>query len=185
MAMKLTVGNKVVYPCQGPCWICSIVEKVVGDKPKNFYQLALLDGSGVELFVPVDGIQTIGIRPLLKKSEISKLLSRLTMKAELAKDRKQRANETLKRFTSGSAFDLAEVVESLTELRKTKELTLRENWTLARARKLLICEISEVMGETKNAAEIQIDQALKFPTLRGINRIPNYLSAVAELSHRM
>jgi hypothetical protein len=54
------------------------------------------------------------------------------LKAEIAKDRKQRANDILKRFTSGSAFDLAEVVESLTELGKTKMLTLRESWTLTR-----------------------------------------------------
>jgi hypothetical protein len=31
---------------------------------------------------------------------------------------------------------------------------------LDRARRMLICEISEVMGETKSAAEEQVDQAL-------------------------
>lgn len=185
MAIRLTVGNKIVYPCQGPCRISSVVEKVIGDKQKNFYHLALLDGSGGELFLPVDGIQAMGIRPLLKKSEIPMLLNKLTMAAEIAKDRKQRANDTLKRFTTGSAYDLAEVVESLTELGKRKELTLRENWTLARARKFLICEISEVMGETKNAAETRIDQALESPKLRGINWVPNYLPAGAELSQSM
>lgn len=30
-----------------------------------------------------------------------------------------------------------------------------------RARKLLVCEISEVMGETKRAAEGRVDKALK------------------------
>jgi hypothetical protein len=37
-------------------------------------------------------------------------------------------------------------------LSKAKALSLREIWTLARARKLLVCEISEVMGETESAA---------------------------------
>jgi RNA polymerase-interacting CarD/CdnL/TRCF family regulator len=64
-------------------------------------------------------------------------------------------------FTSGSAFDLAEIVKSLTEERETKTLSLREDWTLVRARNLLVCEISEVMRETKSAAEEQIDEALK------------------------
>jgi RNA polymerase-interacting CarD/CdnL/TRCF family regulator len=178
--MILTVGNKVVYPCQGPCRISSVVEKLVADTPKSFYHLAILDGSGGELFVPVDKVQDIGIRLLLKKSEIPKLLGKLMVKVELARDRRQRANDTLKRFTSGSAFDLAEVVESLTELGKTKMLTLRESWTLTRARKLLVCEISEVMGETKSAAEQQVDQALEAQKLRGIKRRPNHLP-VAEL----
>jgi hypothetical protein len=37
-------------------------------------------------------------------------------------------------------------------LSKAKALSLREIWTLARARKLLVCEISEVMVETESAA---------------------------------
>jgi hypothetical protein len=48
---------------------------------------------------------------------------------------------------------LAEIVGSLTELSKAKALSPRESWTLVRARKLLVCEISEVMGETSSAAE--------------------------------
>lgn len=171
------IGNKVVYPCQGPCLIRSVVEMVVAGMPKSFYQLALLDGSGGELFVPVDKVRAIGMRLLLKKSEIPKLLGQLRAKTVIAKDRKQRANDILKRFTSGSAFDMAEVIESLTELGKTKMLTLRESWTLTKARKLLVCEIAEVLGETKSAAEQQVDQALEKQKLRGIKGTPNYLPA--------
>ena len=50
---------------------------------------------------------------------------------------------------------------SLTELRVTRPLTLGESGTLEKARRLLICEISEVMGETKTAAEEQVDRALQ------------------------
>ena len=48
----------------------------------------------------------------------------------------------------GSAFDLAEVVESLTALGDIKELSFREKLMLDKAKKLLVCEISEVMSET-------------------------------------
>jgi RNA polymerase-interacting CarD/CdnL/TRCF family regulator len=77
------------------------------------------------------------------------------------KDWKQRADQNFKLLTSGSAFDLAEVVKSLTKLGEKKALSFRESRTLEKARKLLIGEISEVMGETKSAAEKQIDEALK------------------------
>jgi len=127
----------------------------------RFYHLALLDGKGGDLFVPVDKAQAIGVRLLLKRSEIPKLLDHLKRDARSAKDWKQRNINNLKLFASGSAFDLAEVVESLTELSKTKVLSPRERQMLERARKLLVCEISEVMGETKSAAEEQVDQALK------------------------
>jgi CarD family transcriptional regulator len=159
--MILTVGNKVVYPCQGPCRIGSIVEKLVADKPVNFYHLIVLDVSGGELFVPLDKVQETGIRPLLKKSEIPNLLRQLMMRIEITKDWKQRAKDILKLFSSGSAFDLAEIVGLLTTLSQRKSLSLRESWTLERAKKLLICELSEVMGKTRSAAEEQIDQVLE------------------------
>jgi CarD family transcriptional regulator len=157
----LTVGSKVIYPCHGLCLVDAVVERSVAGEPRSFYHLIVLDDSGGELFVPVDKVQTIGIRPLVKRSDILKLLGQLRNTSEMAKDWKQRANDILRLFTSGSAFDLAEIVGSLTELSKAKALSLRENWTLARARKFLVCEISEVMGETKSAAEEQVDQALR------------------------
>jgi RNA polymerase-interacting CarD/CdnL/TRCF family regulator len=96
----------------------------------------------------------------MARSEIPKLLGRLKQSAATATNWKQRAIDNLKLLTSGSAFDLAEVVESLTELNETKALSPRDRETLDRARRILICEISEVTGETKSAAEEQIDQAL-------------------------
>ena len=159
--MILTSGNKVVYPSQGPCLIGPVVKKVIDGKQISFYQLALLDDSGGELLVPVDKAQTIGIRPLLNRSDIPKVLGLLKEPPGADKEWQQRANDNFKLLTSGSAFDLAEVVKSLTRLSEKKALSFRESRTLEKARKLLIGEISEVMGETKSAAEKQIDEALK------------------------
>ncbi|MFN0110422.1 MAG: CarD family transcriptional regulator [Blastocatellia bacterium] len=158
--MKLAAGNKVVYPSLGPCLIGPVIEKTVSNSQISFYHLELLDDSGGTLLVPVNKVEEIGIRLLLKRSDIPKLLGKLRLTAIPTKDWKQRANDNLKRLTSGSAFDLAEIVESLSELKKVKSLSFRENWTLERAKKLLICEISEVMGETRNFAEKKVDQAL-------------------------
>lgn len=159
--MTLKIGTKVNYPSQGPCLIGSVVSKEVAGEPVNFYQLALLDGSGGELFVPVEKAHSLGLRHLLHRFDIPDLLARLNMTCTIAKDWKQRAHDNQKRMSSGSAFDLAEIVESLTDLGEKKSLSFRENWMLERAKKLLICEISEVLGETKSAVEEQIDLALK------------------------
>jgi RNA polymerase-interacting CarD/CdnL/TRCF family regulator len=170
----LTVGSTVVYPCQGPCLVGAVVERSVAGEPRSFYHLIVLDDKGSELFVPVDRVQTIGVRSLVKRSDVPKLLDRLTKTSEMARDWKQRANDILRLFTSGSAFDLAEIVGSLTELSETKKLSIREGWTLVRARTLLVCEISEVMGETKSAAEEQVDQALRARKIAVVSRKPNY-----------
>lgn len=149
-----------MYPSQGPCLIGSVVEKEVAGIAMNFYRLALLDDRGGELFVPVEKVKDIGLRPLLKRSDIPKLLEQLMKSTGTAKGWKQRAQDNLKLLTSGSAFDLAEIVESLTALNETKPLSFRENWMLDRAKRLLVCEISVVLGKTKLAVEEQVNQAL-------------------------
>jgi CarD family transcriptional regulator, regulator of rRNA transcription len=159
--MNLTVGNKVNYPHQGPCVIDEVVDRVVNGRSMSFYHLAILDDRGGRLLVPTDKVHALGIRRLLEKSEIPKLFGQLKKAAVPASNWKQRAIEHSKLLTSGSPFDLAAVVESLTELNDTKALSPRERETLDRAKKFLICEISEVMGETRSAAEEYIDQALK------------------------
>jgi CarD family transcriptional regulator, regulator of rRNA transcription len=156
----LAVGNKAIYPGQGPCLICSVVTKTVDSSVMMFYQMTVLDESGGELFVPVDKARAIGVRLLMKKSEIPPLLTHLKKRTKAADNWKQRASDNLKLLTSGSPFDLAEVVTSLTELSDTRTLTLGESGTLSKARRLLICEISEVMDQTKTAVELQLDKAL-------------------------
>jgi CarD family transcriptional regulator len=157
----LIVGNKVIYPSQGPCLIGALVKRIVDDKPMMFYQLLVLNNGGGRLFVPVDNVQTLGIRPMLKKSEIPKLLDRLKQPTQSADTWKQRAIDNQKLFATGSAFDLAEVVEALTELSETKALSIGEHRILERAKRLLVCEVSEVMAKTQEEAEQQIDKALK------------------------
>jgi CarD family transcriptional regulator len=159
--MKLAVGNKVIYPSQGPCRIGRVVKRAIDGTLIEFYHLIVLAEGGGELYVPVDKAEDIGIRLLLDKSEIPNLLAQLKMTTATSDNWKQRAASNSKLFTSGSAFDLAEIVESLTELKDTKALTLGESGTLERARRLLICEISEVMGESTREAEERVDIALK------------------------
>ncbi len=157
---ELTAGNRAVYPGQGPCRIVRVVKKEVDGRVMMFYHLTVLDDKGGELFVPVEKACAIGVRLLIKKSEIPRLLAHLEKGAKAADNWKQRATDNLKLFNSGSAFDLAEVVASLTKLRDNRPLTLGESITLGRARRLLICEISEASGDARATAEERVDRIL-------------------------
>ncbi|HYY25417.1 MAG TPA: CarD family transcriptional regulator [Candidatus Udaeobacter sp.] len=167
--MTLTVGDKIVYPGRGPCLVGAIVQKVVCGTSARFYRLTLLDGSNGELFVPVENFHDLHMRSLLDRSDIPELLGHLKTRAGVtndlgtAKNWRQRQLDNLKLFRSGSIFDLADTVESLTQLSGARTLSPDERETLYRARKLLVCEISEVMDESKRAAEARIDSALEPP----------------------
>jgi CarD family transcriptional regulator len=160
--MILTIGNKVFYPYQGLCIIGPVVQKIMEGKAVHFYQLSVLDDGG-DLFIPVDKIQTVGIRPLLKASEIPKLLNQLKLKPspQATLHYSQQALLNAQLITSGSALDLVEVVSSLTHLSEMRTLSYGQRKTLDKAKRLLIGEISEVMRETRVEAEEQINQALK------------------------
>ncbi|HUF40905.1 MAG TPA: CarD family transcriptional regulator [Verrucomicrobiae bacterium] len=165
--MTFTVGEKVFYPGRGPCLISAIVEKVVCGLSTSFYRLVLLDDSGAEVFVPLDHLRPPPLRALLDRSEIPGLLSHLTPRPGVvrdpgtAKNWRQREIDNTKLFNSGSIFDLADLIESLTQLSSLKTLAPYDRDALYRAKRLLICEISEVMGESKKAAEARIDGALE------------------------
>jgi CarD family transcriptional regulator len=167
MRMTLNVGDKVVYPGRGPCLIGAVVQKVVCGMSSRFYRLALLDDSKAELFVPVNNLRDLHVRALLDRSEIPKLMGHLKSRPGVIRDPgtvknwRQRNLDNSKLFNSGSIFDLADMVESLTQLSGTKNLAAHERETLYRAKKLLVSEISEVMGESKNAAEARIDAILE------------------------
>ena len=88
------------------------------------------------------------------------LLDQLKRPSTASSDRRQRVRDNLVLLNSGSAFDLAEIVESLTELIETKPLSFGERGTLEKAKRLLVYEISEVTGETKQEVEDQMDRAL-------------------------
>ena len=159
--MKFMIGDKVVYPSQGPCLIDAVITKTIAGDPSSFYRLSLLDDSQNSVLVPVEKIRTLHVRYLLAKSEIPKLLGHLENSPLAAKNWKQRGIDNARLLASGSAFDLAEIVESLTELGEAKALLPRDRQTLDKARKFLICEISEVMEESRDTAEGQIDKALE------------------------
>lgn len=158
--MNLTVGDKIVYPSQGPCLVGSIVKRIIDGKTMTFYQLVILDDQGGDLFIPLDKVETIGIRLLLDKADIPALLDHLTKPADPGVDWKNRTSKNTKLFASGSAFDLAEIVASLTEWKETKALSFGECKRLERAKSLLACEISQVTEATKEEAEEQIEKFL-------------------------
>jgi len=157
----LPAGSKAIYPGQGPCQISRITKRVVDGRLLTFYHLIVLDESRCELLIPVEKARDIGVRLLMKTSEIPQLLDHLKVGARAADNWKQRTHDNAKLFTSGSPFDLAEIVGSLTALSDLRTLTLGDSGTLRKARSLLISEISEVTGVTKEMAEEQLDEALR------------------------
>lgn len=161
--MTLEVGSTVVYPQQGPCRIGAVVEKVVAGSAVSFYRLAVLDDRGDAVLIPVDKVEALGLRQLVAKSEVGELLALLgrTEAPPASANWKQRVIDNTKLLASGSAVELAEIVRSLTSLGDLQTLSLRDRQMLNQAKKHLVCEIAEVLGESRGAAAERVEGALQ------------------------
>ena len=62
---------------------------------------------------------------------------------------------------SGSIYDMADVLKSLTFLAKSKSLSFREKRMLDRAKSLIVSEVSEVMRVTPLDIEDRVEKALE------------------------
>jgi CarD family transcriptional regulator len=62
---------------------------------------------------------------------------------------------------TGSIYDMADVLKSLTFLSRSKSLSFREKRMLDRAKALIISEISEVMRQKANDVEARVDASLE------------------------
>ena len=74
---------------------------------------------------------------------------------------KGRFKDNSDKMRSGSIYEVADVLKSLTFLAKSKSLSFREKRMLDRAKFLIISEVSEVMRETAAAIEGRVDHALE------------------------
>ena len=157
----LSVGEKISYPCQGPCLVGPIVKRVVDGQEVKFYRLVLLDRGGGDLLIPLDKADSRGIRQLLKKSDIAELLDRLKQARASVDNWTARTQKNSILFASGSALDLAEIVGSMSGFGENGKLQPSDRRTLERAKEFLICEISEVTGDTKSAVTERIDKLIE------------------------
>ena len=99
----------------------------------------------------VDGV---GLRRAISDEEVERLFGLLgDGKIDNHQNWKGRFKDNSDKMRSGSIYDVADVLKSLTFLAKSKSLSFREKRMLDRAKFLIISEVSEVMRETAPAIE--------------------------------
>ena len=154
------IGDKVIYPNHGLGVIERIEEKTILGTTCGFYSLRIASNETMVL-VPVANADTVGLRRAIGDAEVDRLFRILgDGKIDSQQNWKGRFKDNSEKMRSGSIYDVADVLKSLTLLSKSKNLSFREKRMLDRARFLVISEISEVLHEGQPAIEIRVDRAL-------------------------
>jgi len=154
--LSFQIGDKVVYPNHGVGVIEQISSRTIGLNVQKFYLLKI-KASSLKVEVPFSNVGMVGLRPVVRNGEITKILNFLTDgKCDNNADWKYRFKENSDKMRTGSLLEVAVVLKSLLLLAKSKALSFREKKMLDRARYLLVTELAMV----KNTAEMEIEDLL-------------------------
>lgn len=158
--MTFQVGDKVIYPNHGLGVIERIEEKTILGTTCGFYSLRIAANETMVL-VPVNNAEDVGLRRAIDDAEVTRLFRLLgDGKIDNQQNWKGRFKDNSERMRTGSIYDVAEVLKSLTYLSRSKSLSFREKRMLDRARFLVVSEVSEVMHEPFEVVELKVDKAL-------------------------
>ena len=154
--LSFQIGDKVVYPNHGVGIIEQISSRTIGLNVQKFYLLKI-KASSLRVEVPFDNVGTVGLRPVVKNGEVTKILNFLIDgKCDNHQDWKFRFKENSDKMRTGSLLEVAVVLKSLLLLAKEKPLSFREKKMLERARYLLVTELAMA----KNADEAEVEDLL-------------------------
>jgi CarD family transcriptional regulator len=155
------VGDKVIYPNHGLGIVERIEDKTILGTTCGFYHLRIVANETIVL-VPLANVDGVGLRRAISDLEVERLFGLLgDGKIDNHQNWKGRFKDNSDKMRSGSIYDVADVLKSLTFLAKSKSLSFREKRMLDRAKFLVVSEVSEVMRETAPAIEAQVDRALE------------------------
>src|SRR6058998_2753755 len=155
------IGDKVIYPNHGLGIVERIEEKTILGPTCGFYHLRIV-ANDTTVLVPLTNVDGVGLRRAIGDDEVERLFTQLgDGKIDNHQNWKGRFKDNSDKMRSGSIYEVADVLKSLTFLAKSKSLSFREKRMLDRAKFLIISEVSEVMRETAAEIEGRVDRALE------------------------
>jgi CarD family transcriptional regulator len=155
------VGDKVIYPNHGLGIVERIEEKTILGTTCGFYHLRIV-ANETTVLVPLSNVDGVGLRRAISDKEVERLFTLLgDGKIDNHQNWKGRFKDNSDKMRSGSVYEVADVLKSLTFLARSKSLSFREKRMLDRAKFLIISEVSEVVRESVPVVEAKVDLALE------------------------
>lgn len=154
------VGDKIAYPMHGAGTIARIESKEILGAVKDYYILNISCGS-MDLMIPVDNCDSIGVRPVVSKEEIQRVMEILGQDSFVVqKNWNKRVRENMDRLKTGNLAKVAEIVRDLTRMDRSRKLSAGEKKMLSNARRILISEVMLVEGLEEKDAFTKIEAAI-------------------------
>lgn len=136
-------GDHAVYPGHGVGEVVAVETKEILGSKQTFYSIRILE-TGMKIMVPKDNAQSVGLRPIVSKTEAAKVIE-ILKETNVKIDNQtwnRRYRDYMEKIKTGSVYEIAEVLRDLFLLKVDKELSFGERKMLDTARNLLLRELS-------------------------------------------
>jgi CarD family transcriptional regulator, regulator of rRNA transcription len=158
--MSFAVGDKVVYPHHGAAIIEGKEKRPFEGKKTDYFVLRITYGD-LKVSIPVDKADEIGLRDVINDEEVEEVFAVLRKKeARMPTNWSRRFKNHVEKLKSGDIYQVAEVVRNLSLREADKGLSAGEKRMLARARQILVSELTFALNVDEEAAEARLDDVL-------------------------
>ena len=153
-------GDTVVHPEHGAAVIEDLRERDFLGERKKYFVLRLAYGD-LTLMVPVESTQDVGLRNVVAKKEVTKVLDVLRQdESKMASNWSRRFKNNIEKLRSGDIYQVAEVVRNLAIRERQKGLSAGEKRMLTKARQILVSELVFATSSNEEKAESMIEKVL-------------------------
>jgi CarD family transcriptional regulator len=154
------VGDRVVYPHHGAAIIEAKETMTVEGKEREYLVLKLAYGE-LLLKVPADNTDKVGIRDIINEEEVRMVFDVLGQEeVKMPTNWSRRFKTHVEKLRSGDIYQVAEVVRNLSLRDHDKGLSAGEKRMLAKARQILVSELTFAMNLNEEDAEKTLDSHL-------------------------
>ena len=153
-------GDTVVHPEHGAAVIQELREKEFLGEKRTYLVLRVAYGD-LTLMIPVDSTEQVGLRSVVSKAQVKKVLKVLTEdESSMAANWSRRFKNNMEKLHSGDPYQVAEVLRNLAIREREKGLSAGEKRMILKARQILISELSHATDKTEDEAEVMIDEVI-------------------------
>ena len=158
--MTFAVGDKVVYPHHGAAIIEGKEKRAFDGKKTDYFILRITYGD-LKVSIPVEKAGEIGLREVINDEEVEEVFAVLRKKeARMPTNWSRRFKNHVEKLKSGDIYQVAEVVRNLSLREADKGLSAGEKRMLARARQILVSELTFALNVDEEMAESRLDDVL-------------------------
>ena len=162
--MEYKIGDTVVYPRHGAARIEGITERTLRGVTRQYLRLAVLSSDGLEISVPADAVEKVGVREVVNGVAVARVFEILrTPVVEEKTNWSRRYKLNVEKIATGDVNKIAEVVRDLSQRDDEDHgLSAGEKRMLARARGVLTSEIALSEGINDSEAQRLLDVNLGY-----------------------